>query len=41
LRHFVLGPAAAIAAGWRDPVSGLTVRQLAARLNRRSCRSDG
>ena len=31
-RAFVLGPAAAIAPGWRDPVSGLTVRQLHARL---------
>jgi 2-amino-4-hydroxy-6-hydroxymethyldihydropteridine diphosphokinase len=31
-RAFVLGPAAAIAPGWRDPLTGLTVRQLAARL---------
>ena len=31
-RDFVLGPAAAIAADWRDPVSGLSLRQLHARL---------
>ncbi|MGX7896814.1 2-amino-4-hydroxy-6-hydroxymethyldihydropteridine diphosphokinase [Tsuneonella sp. HG222] len=31
-RDFVLTPAAAIAPGWRDPLSGLTVRQLRARL---------
>jgi 2-amino-4-hydroxy-6-hydroxymethyldihydropteridine diphosphokinase len=31
-RLFVLQPLAAIAPGWRDPVSGLTVRQLLARL---------
>ena len=31
-RSFVLRPAAAIAPGWRDPVSGLTLRQLDARL---------
>ena len=31
-RDFVLGPASEIAGDWRDPVSGLTVRQLAARL---------
>jgi 2-amino-4-hydroxy-6-hydroxymethyldihydropteridine diphosphokinase len=30
-RGFVLDPAAAIAPAWRDPVSGLTLRQLAAR----------
>lgn len=30
-RPFVLGPAAQIAPNWRDPVTGLTVRQLAAR----------
>lgn len=30
-RAFVLGPAAKIAPDWRDPVSGLTLRQLAAR----------
>ncbi len=33
-RHFVLGPAAAIAPTWRDPLSGLTLRQLAVRLRR-------
>ena len=33
-RPFVLGPAAHIAPGWRDPVTGLTVRQLNARLTR-------
>jgi 2-amino-4-hydroxy-6-hydroxymethyldihydropteridine diphosphokinase len=31
-RRFVLGPAAEVAPGWRDPLSGLTLRQLAARL---------
>lgn len=30
-RRFVLDPAAAIAPTWRDPVTGLTLRQLAAR----------
>ncbi|MFM5884679.1 MAG: 2-amino-4-hydroxy-6-hydroxymethyldihydropteridine diphosphokinase [Novosphingobium sp.] len=30
-RRFVLGPAARIAPHWRDPLSGLTIRQLAAR----------
>nr|WP_298931175.1 2-amino-4-hydroxy-6-hydroxymethyldihydropteridine diphosphokinase [uncultured Erythrobacter sp.] len=30
-RDFVLSPAGAIAGDWRDPVSGLSVRQLAAR----------
>ena len=34
-RDFVLAPAMAIAGGWRDPVSGLTVRQLRARLTRK------
>lgn len=34
-REFVLRPAAAIAPRWRDPVTGLTVRQLHARLTRR------
>lgn len=34
-RDFVLDPLAAIASGWRDPVSGLTARQLRARLTRR------
>lgn len=33
-RDFVLGPAAAIAPGWRDPISGLTLAQLFARLTR-------
>jgi len=33
-RAFVLAPALAIAAGWRDPLTGLTVRQLHARLTR-------
>ena len=33
-RAFVLAPAARIAAGWRDPVSGLSIRQLHARLTR-------
>lgn len=30
-RRFVLEPAAAIAPGWRDPLTGLTLRQLAGR----------
>lgn len=33
-RSFVLGPACAVAPGWRDPVTGLTLRQLKARLTR-------
>lgn len=33
-RAFVLRPAAEIAPGWRDPMTGLTVRQLFARLTR-------
>ena len=33
-RDFVLAPAAAIAPSWRDPATGLTVRQLRARLTR-------
>ena len=33
-RHFVLKPAAAICPLWRDPLSGLTLRQLAARHHR-------
>jgi 2-amino-4-hydroxy-6-hydroxymethyldihydropteridine diphosphokinase len=33
-RTFVLGPAVRIAPRWRDPVTGLTVRQLHARLTR-------
>ena len=31
-RSFVLGPAAQVAPRWRDPVTGLTLRQLTARL---------
>jgi 2-amino-4-hydroxy-6-hydroxymethyldihydropteridine diphosphokinase len=34
-RDFVLRPASAIAPDWRDPVTGLTLRQLHARLTRR------
>ncbi len=34
-RTFVLAPARTIAAGWRDPVSGLTLTQAHARLTRR------
>jgi len=33
-RDFVLAPAVQIAANWRDPVTGRTVRQLHARLTR-------
>lgn len=33
-RDFVLGPALAIARGWRDPLTGLTIAHLAARLRR-------
>jgi 2-amino-4-hydroxy-6-hydroxymethyldihydropteridine diphosphokinase len=33
-RSFVLAPAAHIAADWRDPLTGLTIRQLHARLTR-------
>lgn len=33
-RAFVLAPLAAIVPDWRDPMTGLTVRQLAARLRR-------
>jgi 2-amino-4-hydroxy-6-hydroxymethyldihydropteridine diphosphokinase len=33
-RRFVLDPLVAVAPGWRDPVSGLTARQLRARLLR-------
>jgi len=35
-RGFVLDPLAAIAADWRDPVSGLSVRHLKARLDRKA-----
>ncbi|WP_338112234.1 2-amino-4-hydroxy-6-hydroxymethyldihydropteridine diphosphokinase [Novosphingobium taihuense] len=38
-RGFVLGPAARIAPHWRDPLSGLTLRQLANRLNRSSAKA--
>jgi len=34
-RAFVLDPLAMIAGNWRDPLSGLTVRQLKARLDRK------
>ncbi|WP_435419358.1 2-amino-4-hydroxy-6-hydroxymethyldihydropteridine diphosphokinase [Parerythrobacter aurantius] len=34
-RAFVLEPAAVVAPGWRDPQSGLTVRQAKARLTRK------
>lgn len=34
-RPFALAPAAAVAPLWRDPLTGLTVRQLHARLTRR------
>ena len=33
-RDFVLAPAVYVAGAWRDPVTGLTVRQLHARLTR-------
>lgn len=33
-RHFVLTPLAAIAPDWRDPVSGLSMRHLCARLQK-------
>jgi 2-amino-4-hydroxy-6-hydroxymethyldihydropteridine diphosphokinase len=34
-RRFVLEPLAELAAGWRDPLTGATVRQLLARLSHR------
>ena len=34
-RRFVLAPLAAIAPGWRDPVTGRTVRQLRSQVDRR------
>lgn len=34
-RRFVLDPACRIAPGWRDPLSGLSVRQLLAQLKRK------
>ncbi|MBS0480500.1 MAG: 2-amino-4-hydroxy-6-hydroxymethyldihydropteridine diphosphokinase [Proteobacteria bacterium] len=37
-RRFVLDPLAQIVSGWRDPLTGLTIRQLAARLTRRAPR---
>ena len=37
-RPFVLAPAGQIAPDWRDPVTGLTLRQLQARLSRRLTR---
>ena len=44
-RAFVLGPLADLAPRWRDPVTGLTVRQLLTRLTRRrplpTCRNAG
>ncbi|MEO5939151.1 MAG: 2-amino-4-hydroxy-6-hydroxymethyldihydropteridine diphosphokinase [Sphingomonas sp.] len=36
IRAFVLGPLVQIVPDWRDPLTGLTVRQLAARLTRRA-----
>ncbi|TCM18159.1 2-amino-4-hydroxy-6-hydroxymethyldihydropteridine diphosphokinase [Novosphingobium sp. PhB165] len=33
-RDFVLGPARRIAGGWRDPLTGLTINQLHARLTK-------
>lgn len=33
-RGFVLDPLARVAPGWRDPLTGLTIRQLRARLRR-------
>jgi 2-amino-4-hydroxy-6-hydroxymethyldihydropteridine diphosphokinase len=35
-RSFVLGPLATIAADWRDPITGLSVRHLKARLDRKA-----
>jgi 2-amino-4-hydroxy-6-hydroxymethyldihydropteridine diphosphokinase len=35
LRRFVLEPLASIAPAWRDPLTGLSVRQLSARLAKR------
>lgn len=39
MRDFVLGPAAQIAPRWRDPVTGLTMQQLSARLGKWARRS--
>jgi 2-amino-4-hydroxy-6-hydroxymethyldihydropteridine diphosphokinase len=38
-RRFVLAPLAAVAPGWRDPLTGRTVRQLLAAVDRRRPRS--
>jgi len=38
-RGFVLGPASMIAHGWRDPVSGLSLAHLNARLSRPAARA--
>lgn len=38
-RRFVLAPLAQVAAGWRDPDSGRTVRQLLAEVDRRRPRT--
>lgn len=38
-RRFVLEPLAAVAPGWRDPVTGRTVRQLLAAVDRRRPRA--
>ena len=38
-RDFVLGPACAVTPAWRDPLTGLTLRQLRARLTRPRLRS--
>lgn len=40
-RDFVLAPLVRVAPGWRDPVTGLSVRQLRARLTRRVPASRG
>jgi 2-amino-4-hydroxy-6-hydroxymethyldihydropteridine diphosphokinase len=40
-RDFVLSPLAAVVPDWRDPVTGLSVRQLRARLTRRMPASRG
>jgi 2-amino-4-hydroxy-6-hydroxymethyldihydropteridine diphosphokinase len=38
-RKFVLTPLSTIAPGWRDPLSGLTIRHLKARLDRKRPRN--
>ncbi len=40
-RDFVLAPLVAVAPDWRDPVTGLSIRQLRARLTRRKPASRG